>query len=89
MLSLEPPSTAVLELCAADRRVKTSARALLASLLTKTSASQADITVSNIGVTGSTEARDFFVSETVGMPGVPPWSWKRDFSLEEEEEENA
>ena len=37
--------------------------------LTKTSDVVATITVSNIGVTGSTEARDFYVSETVGLVG--------------------
>jgi len=37
--------------------------------LTKTSDIAASIGVSNIGVTGSTEAKDFFVSNTVGLTG--------------------
>lgn len=37
--------------------------------VTKTSDIAASITVSNIGVTGSTEAKDFLVSNTVGLTG--------------------
>jgi len=37
--------------------------------LTKTSDIAATISVSNIGVTGSTDAKDFFVSQTVGLIG--------------------
>ena len=37
--------------------------------VTKTSDIAASITVSGIGVTGSTEAKDFFVSNTVGLTG--------------------
>ena len=37
--------------------------------LTKTSDIAASISVSNIGVTGSTEAKDFFVSPTIGLTG--------------------
>ena len=37
--------------------------------LTKTSDIAASITVSNIGVTGSTEAKDFLVSNSVGLTG--------------------
>ena len=38
--------------------------------LTKTSNLVASISVSNIGVTGSTDAKDFFVSPTVGLTGA-------------------
>jgi len=38
--------------------------------LTKTSNIAASISVSNIGVTGSTDAKDFFVSPTVGLTGA-------------------
>jgi len=38
--------------------------------LTKTSDIAASISVSNIGVTGSTDAKDFFVSPTVGLTGA-------------------